>query len=332
MHEHTIGMKFRMGVFCVLSVSLAWGQAKPDTAGSGNDDDQATESARGTVPMDAAVLTIRGFCPKKSAAEKVGDAQSCVTVITRSEFEKLAAAIRPNLSVSVKQQLASLYPRLLVMSQKAEELGIDKMPPYDQMIAFSRMQILAQGLTQRLQQQSPISDEEIAEYYRGHVEDFDEYSMDRLFIPIDKQPGSSDNKQALGETRNSQLELTELAEALQERAASGEDFPQLQKEAFAAAGVRVASPTTSMGVVRRSQLSGNQSEILALKVGEVTKVITDAGGHYIYKLEAKDRIPLDQAKSEIRRTLESQRGQEELDKIQHSYSVETSDAYFAVKK
>ena len=70
-------------------------------------------------------------------------------------------------------------------------------------------------------------------------------------------------------------------------------------------------------------------KLFELKVGEVSPVITDSAGHYIYKLEAKDRLALDQVKDEIRQTLESQRAKEALEKIQNSYRTELNQQYFA---
>jgi hypothetical protein len=322
-------MSCRTCFFCMLFASLAWAQAKPN--GSGQDDGKhAAETNAASISMNAPVLTIKGFCPEKSGVE-VTDAKSCVTVITRGQFEELAAAVRPNLSASVKQQLASIYPRLLVMAQKAQDLGLDRQPPYEQMIAFSRMQILAQGLIRKLEQGSDVTEQEVEDYYSKHGEDFDEYSFERIFVPLRKQAGPGEGKsQSAADMRTSQMELTELAESLRNRAVAGADFMDLQKEAYAAAGVKMASLSTTTGKLRRTGLPANDAEVFELKVGEVSNLITDAGGHYIYKLAAKDRIPLDAAKSEILRTVQSQRAQAELEKINHSYTAETNDAYFGV--
>ena len=335
---------------------MAWGQGSPDatvsarTAGQDDDKNPSSASPATNVAMDAPVLTIKGFCPGRSRdASPVGAGASCQTVITRAQFEEMATAIRPNMTASVKQQLASLYPHLLVMSQRAEELGLDKQQPYERMIAFSRMQILSQGLTRRLQQESAnISDGEIADYYQKNPELFEEYTLERLLVPLRKQPAASkaaadhNNEKnheaqprrtsdaATAEQAASGQELAELAQRLRVRAAAGEDFVKLQREAFEAAGVKVASPSTNMGKVRRTALPATHVAIFELNVGGVSPVITDAGGHYIYKLEARDRLPIVEAKGEIRQTLESQRAKAATDKIQELYTTETNEAYFGL--
>jgi hypothetical protein len=347
-------MNRRIWLLSVLGTSLAWGQANPGASSAPSptisvNDQKPSIVSTAKVPMDAPVLTLKGFCPGRNPASKVGPSSSCQTVITRAQFEKITAAIRPNtLSASVKQQLASLYPRLLVMSGIAEEQGLDKQAPYDEMILFSRMQILSQGLTRKLQEESAnISDDEVADYYQKNPEVFNEYTLERLIVPLRKpsvaseiaesRKAANDNDQARSgpikesaEEVASERDLGELAQSLQARAAAGEDFMKLQQLAFESAGSKVTSPTTRMDKVRRSMLPADQSTIFELKVGEVSQVITDPGGHYIYKLEAKGRLTMEQAKSEISDTLKSQRMKQAMDKIQGSYTTETNDAYFAV--
>jgi len=348
-------MNRRMWLLCVLGGNLLWGQANPTATVAPDRAAQDNEKSSSPLPamavrIDAPVITIKGFCPNHKAIDQKSTSEApCETVITRGEFEKIAAAIRPNLTASVKQQLASLYPRLLVMSQRAEELGLDEQQPYEQMIAFSRMQILTQGLTRKLQQEAAnISEEEVSDYYRKNPEMFEEYTLQRLLVPLRKRPAPTPrvaepkrdaNEKDEGHTKATQdaesaqqaaseRELSEFAQNLRMRAAAGEDFLKLQQEAFESAGVTVASASTSMGKVRRSGLPTNHAAIYQLNVGEVSQVVTDADGHYIYKLEAKDRLTLDEARGEIRQMLQAQRAKENIDRIQGSYTIETNEAYF----
>ncbi len=315
----------RIGWVCVLSSALVCAQAAPGTNAASpheaDSDEKKPTLAPDSVGMNEAVLTIKGFCPEQKNA-----AQPCETVITRAQFEKMTAAIRPNLSASVKQQFADLYPRLLVMSKKAEEMGLDKEAPYEQMIAFSRMQILTQALTRKLQHDSAgVSEQEIADYYDKNAASFEEYTLERLVVPLRGQGEISTVKAA------PQQEFDDLAKSLRERAVAGEDFAKLQQAAYDAAGMKAASSNTSLGKVRRAALpAGHAATVAGLQVGEVSTVITDSGGHYIYKLQAKERLPLEQANAEIRHFLENQHATQALDKVQGSYSSETNRAYFAV--
>jgi hypothetical protein len=68
--------------------------------------------------------------------------------------------------------------------------------------------------------------------------------------------------------------------------------------------------------------------VFELKPGDVSQVINDSGGHYIYKVEGKDMPTLDQVKDEIHTTLQNQRTREMMDKVNGSFKVETNEAYF----
>jgi len=65
-----------------------------------------------------------------------------------------------------------------------------------------------------------------------------------------------------------------------------------------------------------------------LKPGEVSQVISDVGGHYIYKMNSKSELTLDQARNEIHGKLQNDRTREMTDKLNNSFKVETNDAYF----
>ena len=122
--------------------------------------------------------------------------------------------------------------------------------------------------------------------------------------------------------------MSKLAESLRARAAAGEDFAKLQKEAFTAAGTKVESPTVSMPKVRRTGLPPAHAAVFDLKPGEVSAVLSDSGGHYVYKVVSKEQLPLDQVKEEIRGTLRTQRVRDAMDKVQNSFKTETNEAYF----
>ena len=122
--------------------------------------------------------------------------------------------------------------------------------------------------------------------------------------------------------------MTTLADDLRARAAAGEDFLKLQKEAFEAAGMKIESPTVTLPNIRQSGLPPAHAAVFDLKPGEVSPVISDSGGHYIYKVVSKNEMTLDQAKTEIQGKLQTERMKEQMDKLNNSFKVETNEAYF----
>lgn len=305
-------------------------------------------------------MTITGVCPATSAAASktaAGDTKAapaktaatkksadCKTVLTRRDFEKIAGGLAPTITPQLKRQLSQKLPQFMAMSEAAKKKGLDKTDAYKQTLKLAQMQILTQQLQRSVQEEADkVTPEDEKAYYEKNKEAYDQFSVDRLFIPRNKQEAgdkAEDDSKLTEEQQKAkeaadkakqeegEQELTKLAETLRERAAKGEDFTTLQKEAFAAAGMKMDSPTVNLPKVRRTGLPPAHAEVFDLKVGEVSKVITDNGGHYIYKVVSKETLPLDQVTTEIHNTLKSQRMKDMMEKYTSSYHVDMNEAYF----
>ena len=368
-------------LMCVLLGTLAWGQAQPGTPAPSSGAAPAASAGQPQTPAPPApaaapapevaptapVLTIKGVCPAtapkaKTAApgtkspaaakEPAKSSANCETVITRAEFEKMASGIAPNMTPQLKRQLASVYPRLLVMSQEAEKHGLQNSPQYKETMKFARMQILTQALQRSIQEEADkVPPQDITDYYKKHPEAYEQYSLERLYVPRMKQAAEEaeanekkDNEkepeketaeqekakqeQEKAKQEQGEQEMSKLAESLRARAAAGEDSAKLQKEAFTAAGMKVESPTVSMPKVRRTGLPPAHAAVFDLKPGEVSAVLSDSGGHYVYKVVSREQLPLDQVKEEIRGTLRTERVRAAMEKVQNSFKTETNEAYF----
>jgi hypothetical protein len=365
----------RSWLMCVLLGGLAWGQAQPGgsppAAGAGRPPANLAgrqaaadlpDSAE-SVPATAAVLTITGVCKPqpRPAAAKAGAAPAkpaaktpadCKTVVTRAEFEKLVDSISTHPNPQLKRQLANQYPGILVFAQAAEKQGLDKTARFQTEMKLVRMQILGKELREQISENAAkVSDEDVDSYYQAHLATYQEFNVDRVFVPHfrpaaaeaklelkDEKEGKDPKDEKDAKLTPEQQQKTKadtgqeegkLAESLRTQAAAGEDFAKLQKEAYDAAGMKMDAPPINLPKVRRNALPPGQVAVFDLKEGEVSQVISDPGGHYIYKVKAIVQMPLDdQLKNEIHGMLQGQRQREEMDKYQKSYTVETNEAYF----
>jgi len=355
----------KSSLVCVLLGAMAWGQA---TAPPAAPPAQTAESAparptpppdmSASVPANAAVITVKGVCstPARTAAGSKAAAKpassktpaaECKTVITKAEFEKLASGLAPNVNPQLKRQLASILPRLIAMSAQAKQKGLDKTPQFQETVKFAKMQILTSELQRKIQAQAAdVPKSQIEQYYKDHPDAFEQFNLDRLFVPRTKQeneageaPGkdeklTDDQKKAKEEDEKAkqeqgEQEMTKLADTLRQRAVAGEDFMKLQKEAFEAAGMKIESPTVNLPSVRRTGLPPGHVAVFDLKPGDVSQIISDAGGHYIYKVISKEELPLDaKVENEIHSRLQNERTREMMDKVNNSFTVVTNEAYF----
>ncbi|HEX3819749.1 MAG TPA: peptidyl-prolyl cis-trans isomerase [Candidatus Sulfotelmatobacter sp.] len=355
-------------LLCVLLGTLAWGQTAPSSplpahpAPAGNQavphTPAAPVDASASVPADAAVITVNGVCPPQpkpataaaatktaaKAAPSKGTPANCKTVITKAEFEKLTAAIAPTVTPQLKRQLSAALPRFVALSAEARKEGLDKKDDYKEMLKFVQMQILTNQLQRELQKEAAdVPPAEIEKYYKDNPEAYTQYNFDRLFVPRVKQGENEakDDDEKLTEEQQKAKEAAEKTKAeenektmakvaadLRERAAKGEDFMKLQKEAFEAAGLKVDTPNVVLSNVRRTGLQGAHTAAFDLKPGEVSQVISDAGGHYIYKLNSTSQVPFEQAKNEIHSKLQNDRVRDKMEKLNSSFTSELNQAYF----
>lgn len=353
-------MKHYRWLSLLLLTALALGQAAPATApartgakltavaqqGPRQEEDEAPapKVPASQVPPTAAVITIQGLCPSAGAAasgKTAGGAKTaakpaspagCKTVITRAQFEKLADALNPQMPLPTKRQLAEAYPRLLVFAQKARAMGLDKDPQFQEMMRFATLQLLAQNLTRSLQKKAgDISDAEVAKYYQDNPSRFQQVELLRIFIPKSKQhtPEAGATAPPKIDTAADEAAMKTVADKIHSDAAGGGDFQKLQQQAFEAAGIKSQSPNVNLGKLTREGLPTNHQKVFELQAGQVSELLDDPGGYYIYKVVSKQMVPLEQAKGEIRNLLQQQTFRQQMEAMIGSVKPELNQAYFA---
>lgn len=334
-------------IVCLLLGGLAYGQAAPPVPPLSHPaaamkaqpkpdaDDKASEAK--VSPSDP-VITVKGAC-----ADPAKKGETCETVVTREQFEKLAEALQPNMAVPIKLRLANAYSRLIGMSKEAEKRGLDKQPKFEANMGFARMQILSQQLTSALQEESQkVSDADMEKYYKEKIDTYQEATLQRLFVPRTKQltpppkaaagvkkDKATEEAEQKAREQAGEVSLTKTAAALRARAVKGESFDTLEKEAYLAAGLKGNPPSTKMEKVRPTTLPPAHHAALQLKPGEVTEVISDPTGHYIYKLVSKQTLALETVKPEIKNWIATQRFRDAMQEFQGTSQL--NDAYFGIK-
>jgi hypothetical protein len=322
------------GLIGGVSGTVAWAQAKPAAPATTPNSPPAAQHGDRKKPLsatsfapDAPVLTIKGLCPQPTPAAGTDGAKSaCQTVITRAQFEKLVEALRADKDAQTKHHLAKAFPQLLVMAHEAEQRGLDKQPRFKERLDFARLQILAQELMGQIQEQAAqVPEKDIEDFYQKNISEFESANMERIVVPNRSQLKPQSSEQAEGGADV----MTKEAELLRVRAAAGEDFMKLQKEAYDAAGVSGNnSPNPKMDKMRRRSLPPAHASVFDLQPGQVSQVISDATGHYIYKLDSKGIEPLDAARNEISNNLREQRVRKMIQSFEQPFTTEVNDAYF----
>lgn len=327
----------RSGLVCLLLGVLAWGQAPkssqdvPTQTAPIANPAQQTKAAK--VTPGSAVITINGLCQHPSTDKTA--ASSCQLVFTRAQFENFADLVQPKLPLAQRRQLAANYADMLILAEQAREMGLDQGPRFEELLKLQRLSLLRELLLQALQDKAAqISDKDIADYYQQNISAFEQAQLQRVYVPhsqqLDPPKEQLTTSQLQKRQQDSEAAMKREADELQARAVAGEDLAKLQEEAYKVAGIRTAMPASKMQAYRRSDLSPAQVSMMNLKSGEISPVIKDANGYFIYKAGEKDTVPLVQVRDRIVSTLRAQRLQQYMKAAQQSAKIVLNDEYFTL--
>jgi parvulin-like peptidyl-prolyl isomerase len=304
----------------VLFSTLAFSQAAPPakSAPAAKPAPPAKSAEKAEVAPTAAVITIEGICDGKVPATP---SAGCKTVISRADFEKMADALDPQMPAPRRRQLAEAYARMLVMSEIAEQRGIPNTPEAQQILHFTHMQALTQLLAREVQKDAArVPPAETEKYYQEHAQLYAQATLQRIFIP--KTPAD-------GEKPADEKALAAEGEKIRAAAATGGDFEKLQKQAYSDLGLKTPPPPTAAGTQRRESLPPSQAKVFDLQPGQVSEVMNEPGGLYIFKLESKKQLSLAEVTPEINRILEQERMRDAVEKLTKSVKSELNQDYFA---
>ena len=308
-----------LSLVCLLSCALSWAQTP-------------TSVAPAAIGENDAVITIKGLCVGASnGLIAPGAGSPCQTIVTRKDFERLVDTLQPNMTATSKQNLAKSVSQLLLMAQQAEQLGLDKQEHFREELAYARLKILSEELNRNLQARSAeIPESEIESYYREHPAMFERITFELILVPVTRQ---TDTEKPLPPSnavleQESTTAMARTAEQLHQRAVAGEDFVKLQQAAYDAATVQAPIPPTKFANIRRRGLPDAHLSIFNLKPGQVSEIISDKKFHYIYKLDSKDMMSLDEARAEIHTSLQAQHFKAMATQLQESATTELNPSYF----
>ncbi|MGA9673359.1 MAG: peptidyl-prolyl cis-trans isomerase [Terracidiphilus sp.] len=245
----------------------------------------------------------------------------------------MISALDPGMRVRARREFALHYAEVLVMAEKAKQMGLDHGAAFEEQMKLARIQILSQALTKAVREQvAQIPDKDVEDFYRKNTARFEKAELDRIYIPKTQQSQSACDRLSDDEKskclQESEQAMKKEADSLRERAIAGEGFGALQEDAYRIAEINSAAPGTNMSV-RRISLPPDHVSVMDLSPGEVSAVIEDSNGYFVYKVKSKAVIPVAEATNEIKEALRTQRIQDEMHSILSSATSTLDEHYFA---
>jgi hypothetical protein len=327
----------------LLCAAWVFGQGKPESqegknaattadagariGGAGAGQAMTAARAKDEFKPDTAVVTLKGVCP---GAAKGTAGKDCKAEVTRAEIDAVINTLEPKASSASRRQLAINYAKLVAAAGEAEKQHLEKDPEVARKLAvyerLVRMQVLADTMYRHMQEQAgnvPAAD--VEKYYAQHEADFEQGDVQRLMIPKLVESTSAEAQEFAVKRAKAE------ADALRERAVAGEDFDQLQQEAYRGLGIKGGVPgTTKLSATLRTRLPMEERSVFDLEAGQVTPVMDSPNAFVVLKLVTKQTIPLDTAQAGIRSTLQRERIQREMRKATESGMAEFNLRYFGL--
>jgi PPIC-type PPIASE domain len=298
-------------VFLALaSVPLLAQDARSQSQPSSTADGGAAVSAG--VPDESAVISVAYQCA--GVAGKANE--PCIATITKKEFDALVQALDPKMTASGKQSLAAEYARVLIMAAQAQQRGLDQLPESQSLVKFASLQQLAAQLVRHLSAAPRrVSDNEVEEYFREHISDYQQVRLSRIFVPTGPaSPGGAESAK-------------HSADAVYARAIRGEDFVELQRQVNGNAAPAAAGDV-HLGPMSCGALPQAHQQVCGVAVGSVAAPVADTSGYFIYRLDSSHTPRLEEVRETIRATLQRQDWESEINRARTPVWLQLDEGYF----
>jgi len=312
-------------IFLMLqnSTQPAGKASSPKGASAGSQEQKQTVSTSSTVGPTQPVITVHGLCdvgPGKSGEA----ASSCSKVMTREQFEALAAALNPGgkaISATARRNLAKTYTDYLAVEAAAKKAGMEDTPQFRELMNWARLRTITDFYRHSLEEKfRNSSQDEIDAYFKEHLSDFERVTLARILVPRENPLAADKNefdKKAL-----------EAAKSARERAGKGEEPAQIQKDTYSSLGLG-APPLTDLGKRRRPDfIASEAADVFSLKAGEASQVETEAKNYVIYKVLNKDVLPEAEVKSDISREIYQRKFRDAMKSVIDAAPAELNEQYF----
>lgn len=286
----------------IAGAQLAWGQ----TPGA--------PAAAASKPDDQVVIT-------------VGDDKITVSALNRI-LRELPPQSRAYYSGPGKHLLPQYLVQMKVLSAEAVKHGIQDEPGIKEALETARESILADAYRRRLEQDIPVSDQQLRALYEQNKSDLEEARLRHILIPTPESillQGTDQSRPRLSED-----EARKKLADIRQRILSGADFARLAKEN--SYDLTTASKGGDMGYVNRHGVVPPVAQAaFALEPGKVSDIIPTAYGLELIEVEDKRALSLAEVKQALEQRAKQAQLQEAIKRAESQYKVVVDTDFFNPK-
>ena len=261
------------------------------------------------VPPDKVVISVGG------------------TSFTAAQFSQLmemlpeanrAAAQTP----AGRRQFADEIVRVLVLADEGKRRKLDETSAYKTQTQFQSQNLLAGKAFQAL---TKPNDAELRAYYEAHQGDFEEVHARHILIRAKGSPVPADP----GQKELTEDEALAKAQDLRKKIVEGADFSLLARTESDDSSKQAGG---DLNFFHRGQLVPPfEQAAFALKVGEVSEPVKTPFGYHLIKVEGKKTESFEEAKPEIEKKLQPQKGQGVVEDLVKKAMVNLDSDFFGTE-
>lgn len=265
-----------------------------------------------TTPEDAVVATVNGV------------------KLTSGELQALLRGASPQVQQNFRanpRQFLTELARMRLLVAEAEKEKLAEQSPCREQLEWVRSDVLAQALLNDFNRRNPATPEEEKKFYEAHRDNYEEAKVKVIYIAFAADPKAAP---AAGRKLLGEQEARAKIESLRRQALEGADFAALARQH--SHDETSAAKDGDLGVIRRSDQVPDaiKAAIFSLKPGQVSEVVAQPNGFYLFRLEEMRTKTLDEVRQEVSREAQSEKFREWFDSIRKSIAVTyENEAYFS---
>jgi hypothetical protein len=248
--------------------------------------------------------------------------------ITAAEFQAIIQTLPPQVQRAAMVQglkdVGDQYAKLVAIAEKAAADGLDQKPDVKIKLELQRMQLLAQGEYQKINEDIKITPDDVSQYYKDHIKDFEQVEIRQVSVRK-KAANAKPDAPGLPEA-----DAKAKAEAIRSALASGQDAQKVHDQ-FKMDNVVFFDPNPR--AVRHGQLPGTMDQAAwTLKDGEVSDIQDNPVNFYFLQV-VKHNTPAEaDVSKEIEGKIKEEKSQAALNSVESGAKIWLDPDYFTAPK
>jgi parvulin-like peptidyl-prolyl isomerase len=236
---------------------------------------------------------------------------------TFADFKRVYAALPPEaqkMALTDRRTFIQQWAMMRKLAKMAEQDGIDKDSPTREILEYNRSFILMNAKLNHQMVVTEVQPNEIVNYYNDHKEEFKQVHLRAIYVAFGKKLTEEQAKAK--------------AEKLLTQVRGGADFIKLVKENSDDETSRAKDGdflTLHPGDNVPDALRGT---VFKLKQGEVSDLVRQAGGFYIFRADEVSYRPISQVRESVFSAIKDQHYKEWLDQVNKGIKVQFNSPTF----